>query len=225
METCKLPSSSSDSAAATTLPGASASSQMSDSDWEKKINSVMGEKTWRSYTAQSEIEVYAETMLFRYLSTTKQWGKIDDAWQASLMPEGQLIFDTVEKKSFFVVRTFSKGFLVWFAHEIDKGLWSYDMNAEKLEWRFALKLERYKAVPTKVCSPLSLRLQVSSCKHMNYIDRNNFTLLGCPDAFRVYSLCKTHTREYKRFRVLRDFAPLLARRHVNSTSFHWSPQT
>ena len=78
------------------------------------------------------------------------------------MPEGQLIFDTVEKKSFFVVRTFSKGFLVWFAHEIDKGLWSYDMSAEKLEWRFALKLERYKAVPTKVCSPLSLRLQASS---------------------------------------------------------------
>ena len=69
--------------------GIAAQSQMQKSLAD--IANVATDESFVGYTPVSEQELAAEVQLMGVLFRTGEWHEVDNAWQAGLLPEGQVV--------------------------------------------------------------------------------------------------------------------------------------
>ena len=77
-------------------------------------------------------------------------------WQAKCMPLWGLVRKmAIDCKPCFVVRVYSHCFITWPAVEIAPKIWMPDMDVKRLDTSFALDLDEWEALPTRVRAPIS----------------------------------------------------------------------
>jgi hypothetical protein len=131
--------------------------------WNKAINAITGKDSEKmtSYTPESKQQLYAELKLMAHFNSGEAgWLKVDDAWHASLMPEGCFCRLTHKKgEIFYVVRSYQVACAtlpaVW---EVPDKVLHVDRNCKQVQWRFFFGIDDVEVWPTQYASPLHLRV-------------------------------------------------------------------
>ena len=81
--------------------------------WFADIANVATDESFVGYMHASEQELGAEVQLMRVLFRTGEWHEVDNAWQAGLLPEGQVVRRKLDALTGIVLRTYSVVALLW----------------------------------------------------------------------------------------------------------------
>ena len=106
-------------------------------------------------------QVYVEVSLLRHLYEHDLWHKVDDLWQARLMPWGALVRQKggAGFEPCFVVKTFENAILTWPAEQVEVNLWRPRLDCKALDTRVIFDVEEWEAGPTIAVSPKRLWLE------------------------------------------------------------------
>ena len=84
---------------------------------------------------------------------------MDNAWQARLLPEGQLLRRKSDGFVGFVLRAYTVAALCWPARPLELNLWVEDLEVEELAWVVCFAIEGFEVLPSEWSSPLHLILE------------------------------------------------------------------
>ena len=126
--------------------------------WAQKFKSLSQNPKWTERTPSSAQDDHVSTAVLRFLHSSGDngLGKVDDMWQAKCMPLWGLVRrQEIGFKPCFVVKVYSYCFITWPAVESAEKIWMPDMDVKRLDTSFALNLDEWEALPTRVRSPIS----------------------------------------------------------------------
>lgn len=123
------------------------------------LRAIMQKQDWVTYTSQSIKSTYPQLQLLRHLHTHDCWHLAGAAWTAGLLPQGLVVEDTVLQEKFMVIRVMEPAALVWPIRQHGDNVFALDLDAKKLEWRFAFDVEQFMVYPAKPLSPLHQHLR------------------------------------------------------------------
>ena len=142
-----------------TPDGIAAQSQMQK--WLEDIANVATDESFVGYTPASEQELAAEVQLMRVLFRTGEWHEVDNAWQAGLLPEGQLVRRKSDSLTAIVLRSYAAAALLWPAKQVAMRLWTADLEVQELRWVVCFDIVTFEVIPCGWASPLHLILEVT----------------------------------------------------------------
>ena len=120
-------------------------------EWDKKFEKEVSDDSWTGLKTKTQPEVIAEQILLRHMFRENCWDKLDDAWQASLVPPGALLRHR-NGYTAFSIKVFKVAFLAWPAKELAKDLWIEDISVAKLDWHVCFDIKDWSVIPTRdVC--------------------------------------------------------------------------
>jgi len=128
------------------------------------MEGVTRDKTWSARTPASKQEEEVGVCLLRLLHENKCFHRIDDMWQATLMPWWGMVRKKKGKKTpagpwTFIVRIYQHCCIGWPSVEIDKGLWQPDPKLSALETHLVPDIAEWEVLPTRSTSPAHLFLK------------------------------------------------------------------
>ena len=124
--------------------------------WLEDIAKVATDESFVGYTPASEQELGAEVQLMRVLFTTGEWHEVDNAWQAGLLPEGQVVRRKSDALTGIVLRSYSVAALLWPAKQVAMRLWTADLEVQELRWVVCFDIATFEVIPCEWASPLTL---------------------------------------------------------------------
>ena len=147
-----------------TPEGIAAQSQMQK--WFADIANVATDESFVGYTPASEQELGAEVQLMRVLFRTGEWHEVDNAWQAGLLPEGQVVRRKSDALTAIVLRSYSAAALLWPAKQVAMRLCTAGLGVQGLRWVVCFDLTAFEVIPCAWASPLHFNLEVSIHKNV-----------------------------------------------------------
>ena len=129
--------------------------------WYAEIEKVEDEKAFTGSTPATEQELHAELHLLTCLYTIGEWHQVDNAWQAGLLPEGQLLRRKSDGFVGFVLRAYTGAALCWPARPLELNLWVADLEVEELTRVVCFAIGGFEVLPSEWPSPLHLILEDS----------------------------------------------------------------
>ena len=127
--------------------------------WLQDIANVATDESFVGYTPASEQELGAEVQLMRVLFRTGEWHEVDNAWQAGLLPEGQVVRRKSDALTAIVLRSYSVVALLWPAKQVAMRLWTADLEVQELRWVVCFDIATFEVIPCEWASPLHLILE------------------------------------------------------------------
>lgn len=105
---------------------------------------VKNQITWHTNTPASEQHRYGELAVLCELYAADDEGKVNSAWKARLMPEGEVVCHKETGRAWFVIRVFHSAALLWPAITRDQGTsYAFDLEVGKLELVGVYELDDY----------------------------------------------------------------------------------
>lgn len=102
-------------------------------------------------TPASELSVYGELHLMRYLFGIGDWALADDAWRAAVVPPFSFI---MRRATVFFSLVVTDSAVLAAPVRQDGGFWSLDEEMGCISWRFVFDLEAVFVISVELCSPL-----------------------------------------------------------------------
>lgn len=115
-----------------------------------------GAQTWPTFSPASHQAIIADMVLLNYLCGSKDVEAAEEAWHASLVPEGTVVVKGAE--TFFVLCTYRRALLVWGLIPFGAGGLTFDLAGRPLDYLFVFDADSIKVQRFSVRSPLSQRI-------------------------------------------------------------------
>lgn len=90
------------------------------------------------------------------MNETGQFHVAAELWRAAFLPLGHLVVEVASGTTFFVVKVYGCAFLTWPSAQVAVNLWTYDMSASRLGWRFCIDFSQHQVVPKAYTAPLRM---------------------------------------------------------------------
>ena len=127
--------------------------------WLAEISKVATDESFVGQTPASDQELTAEVQLLRALFETQEWGDVDNAWQAGLLPEGEVVQRKKDSLTAIVLRSYSTAALLWPAKQVGLRVWAADLEVQELRWVVCFDVAVFEVIPCAWASPLHLALE------------------------------------------------------------------
>lgn len=137
-------------------------------EWDLELAKVTGDRTWVSFSPESQQHTFAELKLMRHVYEAKNPDLATDCWKAGLVPQGVLLIDKLANAHYYTVRSWSVAFAAWpavnSASKCGKQFWALDKTLKQLPVLFCFDLSGFHVADLVPLSPVRvLLLKASSC--------------------------------------------------------------
>jgi hypothetical protein len=127
--------------------------------WDDRLRKVTEKHDWQTFNPAGKAQLVAEMSAMLHAHEHNAWDDLANIWQSRVVPQHQLCRHKVKKHVFFTLCVFDCAVLNWPAKQIEKGMWSFDMDIVELKWEFVQDVKNIEILPTKVVAPLHSFLQ------------------------------------------------------------------
>ena len=123
------------------------------------LDQIEGVRDFVGFTPQSFQELAAERVLLRALHENDSWDRVDDAFHASLLPEGKVVLHKALCTRSLVIKAYSVVVVLWPMVQIVPNAWQCSQDITELTWTVCFDIDEYLEVPMEYASPLHLALE------------------------------------------------------------------
>ena len=127
--------------------------------WLAVISKVATDESFVGQTPASEQELTSEVQLLRVHFRNAGMGDVDNAWQAGLLPEGEVVQRKKDSLTAIVLRSYSTAALFWPAKQVGLRVWTADLEVQELRWVVCFDVAVFEVIPCAWASPLHLVLK------------------------------------------------------------------